>query len=212
MNEWKLPEGMAEEDAKQFAGFVYVITRKSTGRRYIGKKYLADKRGKESKWRTYWGSSKSLLAEIESVGLGDYQKEILTFYTSRKDTDYGELKLQFGLDVLTAKLPDGSPAFYNTTIMGQWFKAKGWQHLPETRERMSAAHMGKRLDEKTRRKIATSHSRSNLTKKLFNDDQIRSIRDSQESETTLAKRFGCSKSVIGKIRRRERYRHVEDLA
>ncbi len=42
----------------------------------------------------------------------------------------------------------------------------------------------------------------------FTNDNVRYIRRSPESQRHLAKRFGASKTAIGRIRRRETWRHV----
>jgi hypothetical protein len=38
--------------------------------------------------------------------------------------NYAELEMQVKCDVLTAKLPDGSDAYYNANIMSRFFKTK----------------------------------------------------------------------------------------
>lgn len=76
-------------------GFIYLITQKSTGRKYIGRKMLTSSAGrkkvgnrtkkvrKESDWRDYWSSSPELKSYITEHGLDDFVREILVFVTSK---------------------------------------------------------------------------------------------------------------------------------
>ncbi len=120
------PEGMV--------GFVYLITRNDTGKSYIGKKSFWSHRTKkvvgrknrkhtikESDWTTYWSSSDQIKEEVKTLGEDAFTRKILRFYKSKKELTYGELEYQVKLDVLTAKLPDGSRKFYNSTILGKFF-------------------------------------------------------------------------------------------
>ena len=63
------------DDIGDFFGYVYCITNKTTGKKYIGRKYFVQKRkpkgGKrrvtsESDWKKYYGSSPELKADISS--------------------------------------------------------------------------------------------------------------------------------------------------
>lgn len=117
----------ASMDPSDYAGFTYVITNLKTGRQYIGRKYLQAVRGKtvkESDWRKYWGSCKELLADIKTHGHSTFERRILAFHLTRCQTNYHEAKLQFELDVLLATLPDGSPKYYNSNIMGKYYRGQ----------------------------------------------------------------------------------------
>lgn len=116
-------------------GFLYRISNKLTGRSYIGKKSFWStrsirKRGEkkatkstvESSWRRYQGSCDELTADIEVYGVDAFTFEILLICDSEKELAYEEVRQQFQADVLTATLPDGSPAFYNANINGKWFR------------------------------------------------------------------------------------------
>lgn len=111
-------------DPSQFSGFVYRITNLVTGKAYIGRKYTwkttAGKRS-ESNWRTYWGSSADLKADIKSLGHDQFEREILHWCKTKQLTNYLETAEQFKQDVLTAKLPNGRPAFYNLNILGRYY-------------------------------------------------------------------------------------------
>ena len=103
-----------DEDLEGFVAFVYVITRKSDGKRYFGKKRLLKKvtrkplKGKkrkrvsysESDWRDYWGSNDDLKAEVEREGESGYTREILWFCKTLGESSYLEAKVQFDHDVL----------------------------------------------------------------------------------------------------------------
>jgi hypothetical protein len=101
-----IPEG--------YIGFVYLITNLTNNRKYIGKKLTEFKttkpplkgkknkrRGtKESDWRTYWGSSDKLLADIAALGDDKFTREILFYCMSRGELSYIEAKEQFDRKVL----------------------------------------------------------------------------------------------------------------
>lgn len=84
-----------EQIPEKSIGFIYLITQKSTGRKYIGRKLLTSAAGKkkvgnrvkkqrkESDWRDYWSSSPDLKEYIKEHGTDDFTREILTFVTSK---------------------------------------------------------------------------------------------------------------------------------
>ena len=101
-------------------GFVYLITNKLTGRRYIGKKlakfskttYKTVKlkngnkkkkriRGKiESDWQTYYGSNEQLNKDIIELGSENFTREILYYCRSKAECSYIEAREQFSRRVL----------------------------------------------------------------------------------------------------------------
>ena len=95
-------------------GFIYQITNTENSRKYIGKKFFwkkktlpitkSRKRKKrllvESDWRTYCGSSKYLVEDIEKIGLQKFDREILYIGTMKGELAYIEAKLQFENEVL----------------------------------------------------------------------------------------------------------------
>ena len=112
--QWKYNGNLVEEIADQYIGFVYIITNLTNNKKYIGKKLAKFKKtrpplkGKkrkrkslvESDWRTYWGSSEHLLADITELGPENFSREILYFCTTRGQLSYLEAKEQFDREVL----------------------------------------------------------------------------------------------------------------
>lgn len=129
-------------DPLDYQGFCYIITQISTGKAYIGRKYVYSsvkgKLAKESDWRSYFGSSKHLHADIEKFGVSDFRREILVFCKTRGETNQMEVELQFKNEVLRARLPNGERAFWNNSIANKWFAAKE-KASDETVAKMSAA-------------------------------------------------------------------------
>ena len=112
-------------------GFVYLITNKSNGRSYIGRKYFWQKRkpkgGKrrvtsESDWRKYYGSCPELKEDIKEFGKDSFQRVILSLHTTPGRVNYEETRQLFLHDVLTERLTDGTPAFYNSNILGRYYR------------------------------------------------------------------------------------------
>lgn len=120
-------------------GFIYKITNTESNKIYIGKKYLfhttkkkytltekAENKKKniwkeykyvtkESDWLKYYGSSKSLIADIKNQGYDYFDREIIKFCFSKKSLTYWEIYFQFKYDVL-------STDNYNDNILGKFFK------------------------------------------------------------------------------------------
>lgn len=74
-------------------GFVYVITNRSTRKRYFGRKQFWNKRGRdwfESDWRDYLGSSSNLSADIARFGQGAFEYRILAVFERKTGIALGE--------------------------------------------------------------------------------------------------------------------------
>ena len=117
---WLYESQEITEIPEEYAGFVYIITNKQTGRQYIGKKLSKFKkttyktvklkngkkkrkkiRGKiESDWQTYYGSSPELTRDVEQLGTENFTREILYFCRSRAECSYIEAREQFARCVL----------------------------------------------------------------------------------------------------------------
>ena len=115
-------------------GFVYRITRKDTGRKYIGKKQIHSYRRKkvkgrknrkrvitEAKWREYTGSCDELNLEIKTLGKEKFSFEVLKLCKTKGELTFSEVEYQIKNDVLTSLLEDGSREYYNSNIMSRWF-------------------------------------------------------------------------------------------
>lgn len=92
-------------------GFVYLITRKSDGKKYVGKKgfwtrKIVQKNKKkkkvkvESDWEKYWSSSEELKKEVLEKGNEEFFREILRLCISKSEMNYYELEEQMIRKVL----------------------------------------------------------------------------------------------------------------
>jgi hypothetical protein len=95
------------EDIGDLYGFIYRITNMENGHDYIGKTRppLKGKKNKrrsmvESDWKTYYGSSRRLLEDIELLGKDKFKREIICLCDARGETNYMEAKIQFEENVL----------------------------------------------------------------------------------------------------------------
>ena len=118
-------------DIDNFFGFVYLITNLQTGKKYIGRKYFTQRRkprgGKrrvtsESDWKKYYGSSPELKADVKRLGKEVFKREIISLHKTLGKVNYEETKQLFLNNVLTESLDDGSPAYYNSNILGRYMK------------------------------------------------------------------------------------------
>ena len=102
-----------------------------SGRQYIGRKYFWQKRkpsgGKrrvtsESNWKKYYGSSDELKSDVKLLGRELFKREILSLHESLGKVNYEETKQLFLNNVLQETLEDGSPKYYNSNILGRYYK------------------------------------------------------------------------------------------
>jgi hypothetical protein len=112
--QWTYEGKQIDTIPEEYEGFVYLITNKTTGQKYIGKKLAKFKttkpplkgkknkrRGfKESDWRDYWGSSDRLQADVEALGPENFTREILYLCKGRGEMSYIEAREQFDRRVL----------------------------------------------------------------------------------------------------------------
>lgn len=119
------------DDIGDFFGFVYVITNKINNKKYIGRKYFYSTNRikkknrkvrvvvrKESDWHKYYGSSKTLLADINKYGKENFTREILSLHEGRGDVNYHELREQVIRDVLN------KDDYYNDNIITRFYRKK----------------------------------------------------------------------------------------
>jgi hypothetical protein len=111
---WLYKNEELHELPKGCEAFVYLITNKTNGMMYVGKKLakfkvtkapLKGKKNKrrstkESDWREYWGSSDRLNADVEQLGPENFTREVLYFCPSRGIASYLEAREQFERKVL----------------------------------------------------------------------------------------------------------------
>lgn len=121
---WYYKNEIVEELPEGSIGFVYLITNLTNDRKYIGKKLAQFKRTKpplkgrknkrrttvESDWRTYYGSSDELNADVEKLGTENFKREILFYCYSKSELSYIEAREQFTHKVLE------SDEYYNGHI------------------------------------------------------------------------------------------------
>ena len=119
------------DDIGDYYGFVYCITNNINGKSYIGRKYFVQKRkpkgGKrrvtsESNWKRYFGSSEELKQDIKRMGEENFRREIISLHTTLGRVNYEETKQLFLHNVLAEKLENGSPAYYNSNILGRYYR------------------------------------------------------------------------------------------
>jgi hypothetical protein len=103
-------------------GFVYLITNKQTGRKYIGKKFFYSSKTKvvkgkkkrtkvSSDWKNYYGSSAEVTKDVLQLGQENFIREITHLCKSKGECGYLEAKEQFLKGALE------SDDYYNTWIM-----------------------------------------------------------------------------------------------
>lgn len=111
---WYYKDKLITELPEDCEAFVYLITNLTNDKKYVGKKLAKFKttkpplkgkknkrRGyKESDWRTYWGSSDHLNADVLELGEDKFRREILYYCPSRGVASYLEAREQFERRVL----------------------------------------------------------------------------------------------------------------
>ena len=119
------------DDIGAFFGFVYRITTLQSGKQYIGRKYFTQRRkprgGKrrvtsESDWKKYYGSSDELKADRKLLGNDLFKREIISLHSTLGKVTYEEPRHLFLNNVLTESTDDGTPAFYNSNILGRYMR------------------------------------------------------------------------------------------
>ena len=112
-------------------GFVYLISCSKNDRSYWGRKYFWSFRtppGKkrrvkqESDWKKYYGSCPELKEDIKKYNKENFNREILSLHKAKGDCNYEETKQLFLNNVLSESLDDGTPAYYNSNILGRYMR------------------------------------------------------------------------------------------
>ena len=124
-------EVFKSSDIQDWFGFVYHIHCNTTGRSYIGRKYLWSYRtpkGKfrkvksESDWKKYYGSCPELKEDVEKYGRENFTRTILSLHKTKGKTNFEETRQLFAHNVLTESLDNGVPRYYNSNILNRYFR------------------------------------------------------------------------------------------
>ena len=131
-NPWRFNGEIFESsDIQDYFGFVYLISCSENNRRYLGRKYFWSYRtpkGKsrrvkqESDWKQYYGSCPELKEDIKKYGKEFFSREIISLHKTKGDCNYEETKQLFLNNVLKESLDDGTPAYYNSNILGRYMR------------------------------------------------------------------------------------------
>lgn len=148
-NFWLLNGKPMKRQPSEYYGFVYRITvsdsddlpKEMQGKIYIGKKQFQYKRKKrlsakrrketgkrverslvDSKWLSYFGSNKQLIADVKNFGEKYFKREILHLCYTKAQLSYYEVKEQIAHNVLSINS-------YNGWISCRIFKNRFTQNL-----------------------------------------------------------------------------------
>jgi hypothetical protein len=114
----------------------------------------------ESNWKTYMGSSKWLLKDIEKMGKEHFKFEIIAEYKNRRSLRYYELYYQMKFNVLSSTLEGtDEPAYYNSRVGGKFYRPVESYEDPEYRKKMSKIHSKRLTDPKHRKIVSESNKR-----------------------------------------------------
>ena len=103
MSHWLYAGKPLLEAPENYFGFVYIITNKTSGKKYIGRKYFGTTRRvkvagkkrrkivrKDSNWKEYTGSSKNLNSDILKLGKENFKFQILIMGETKGQVNYLE--------------------------------------------------------------------------------------------------------------------------
>ena len=123
MSHWLYKGDEFLDSPEDYFGFVYLITNIKSGKKYIGRKYFGTTRRvkvkgkkrrkvirKDSNWKEYTGSSKSLNGDIENLGKKNFIFEILILGETKGQVNYLEENLHHRYHV------SSKPEYYNDCI------------------------------------------------------------------------------------------------
>lgn len=131
-NPWRFNGEIFEsENIEDHFGFIYRITNTLNGRKYLGRKYFwsfrkpkgkSRKVKQESDWKKYYGSCPELKEDIKKFGKENFIREILSLHKTLGKVNYEETRQLFLNNVLIESLDDGSPAYYNSNVLGRYYR------------------------------------------------------------------------------------------
>lgn len=162
MTDWIFDDSI---DPLVFEGFVYLITHLPSGRLYVGKKSVWQRRrGKkkaEAKWRDYWSSSTYVKELVKRDGKEAFRREVLHWCLTKTDLSYMEVEEQISRDVLRAIGSDGERLYLNRNIMNRFFcnigNPSGYRHSDDARLAISAGAKGRVKTEAERAKLSAAN-------------------------------------------------------
>ena len=131
-NPWMYNEvAFTSDDIGDNYGFVYLITNLTNRRAYIGRKYFWSHRKppgkkrrvkKESDWKQYYGSCPELKEDVVKYGRNSFSREIISLHKTVGKVNFEETRQLFLNNVLTEHLTDGTPLYYNSNILGRYYR------------------------------------------------------------------------------------------
>ena len=138
-------EAFESEKIQDHFGFVYLIRNTCNTRCYIGRKYFWSftkdkgkkrKSKKESDWKKYYGSCPELKEDIVIFGKDKFERSIISLHKTPGKTNFEETKQLFLNNVLTESLDDNSPRYYNSNILGRYFRKDYFYEQLKSQENM----------------------------------------------------------------------------
>ncbi len=81
----------------------------------------------ESDWKKYYGSNQYLKEDVKTHGAEHFTRKILSLHKTVGKTNFAETEALFKYKVLTEKLDNGTPMYYNDNILGRYFKKHYWE-------------------------------------------------------------------------------------
>ena len=131
-NPWRYNGEIFEsEQIGSYYGFVYHIRNTVNQKCYIGRKYFVSftkdkgktrRSKKESDWKKYYGSCPELKEDVKKYGKESFERTILSVHRRMGEVNYEETKQLFLNNVLMERLDNGSPAYYNSNILGRYMR------------------------------------------------------------------------------------------
>ena len=71
---------------------------------------------------TTTGSSPELTADVKEYGRDTFTRQIISLHSTPGKVNFEETRQLFLNNVLTESLTDGTPAFYNSNILGRYYR------------------------------------------------------------------------------------------
>jgi hypothetical protein len=131
-NPWRYNGEIFEsEQIGSYYGFVYRIRNTVNQKCYIGRKYFVSftkdkgktrRSKKESDWKKYYGSCPELKEDVKKYGKESFERTILSVHRRMGEVNYEETKQLFLNNVLMERLDNGTPAYYNSNILGRYMR------------------------------------------------------------------------------------------